>query len=180
MGSEMCIRDSLRALNSRFNETSPSLCQTKDGKFLFFSSDRPGGQGGYDIWVSKWDGAEYAWPLPLTGHSEMVFPVVGEGFVEGGILFVGDVLGLAHRQRFVLAQLLTFMRDFFCLFCFVKSFVVTFCVHPSGRGTEKLRSPRRTNYKRFLRSTPPLWYAKLSAEYVALECVFLHNKALQD
>ena len=42
-----------RALNSRFNETSPSLCQTKDGKFLFFSSDRPGGQGGYDIWVSK-------------------------------------------------------------------------------------------------------------------------------
>jgi len=63
----------LRALNSRFNETSPSLCQTEDGKFLFFSSDRPGGQGGYDIWVSKWDGAEYAWPLPLTGRINTPF-----------------------------------------------------------------------------------------------------------
>ncbi|MFP6873620.1 MAG: hypothetical protein VCA55_08920 [Verrucomicrobiales bacterium] len=54
----------MRALNSKFNETSPDL--SGDGKYLFFTSDRPGGQGGYDIWVSKWDGVEYAWPLPLT------------------------------------------------------------------------------------------------------------------
>ena len=31
-----------------------------------FRSSRPGGQGGQDIWVSKWDGVEYAWPLPLV------------------------------------------------------------------------------------------------------------------
>ncbi len=54
----------MRALNSKFNETSPDL--SGDGKYLFFTSDRPGGQGGFDIWVSKWDGVEYAWPLPLT------------------------------------------------------------------------------------------------------------------
>ncbi len=54
----------MRALNSNFNETSPDL--SGDGNYLFFTSDRPGGQGGYDIWVSKWDGVEYAWPLPLT------------------------------------------------------------------------------------------------------------------
>ena len=54
----------MRALNSAFHEISPSL--SGDGELLYFSSDRPGGQGGFDIWVSKWDGSEYAWPLPLT------------------------------------------------------------------------------------------------------------------
>ena len=54
----------MRALNSAFHELAPSL--SGDGELLYFTSDRPGGQGGFDIWVSKWDGAEYAWPLPLT------------------------------------------------------------------------------------------------------------------
>lgn len=63
----------MRALNSNFNETSPALFQTKSGRLLFFTSDRPGGQGGDDIWVSKWDGAEYAWPLPLTARINTPF-----------------------------------------------------------------------------------------------------------
>ncbi|MEI6219607.1 MAG: hypothetical protein WCP86_11960, partial [bacterium] len=54
----------IRALNSKFNEIGPSF--SHDGKFLFFSSDRPGGLGGFDIWVARWDGAEFAWPQPLT------------------------------------------------------------------------------------------------------------------
>ncbi|MEI6535938.1 MAG: hypothetical protein WCN98_11395, partial [Verrucomicrobiaceae bacterium] len=54
----------MRALNSKFNETAPAF--SGDGKLLFFSSDRPGGRGGFDIWVAKWDGVEYAWPLPLS------------------------------------------------------------------------------------------------------------------
>lgn len=53
----------MRALNSKFNEVDPSF--SKDGKFLYFATDRPGGPGGFDIWVSRWDGAEYAWPVPL-------------------------------------------------------------------------------------------------------------------
>ena len=53
----------LRALNSKFNERSPAF--SHDGQYLFFSTDRPGGMGGYDIWVARWDGAEFAWPQPL-------------------------------------------------------------------------------------------------------------------
>ena len=53
----------LRALNSKFNERSPAF--SRDGQYLFFSTDRPGGFGGYDLWVARWDGAEYAWPEPL-------------------------------------------------------------------------------------------------------------------
>lgn len=53
----------LRALNSKFNEHSPAF--SHDGQYLFFSTDRPGGMGGYDIWVARWDGAEFAWPQPL-------------------------------------------------------------------------------------------------------------------
>lgn len=53
----------LRALNSRFNESSPAFSQ--DGAHLFFSTDRPGGLGGFDIWAATWDGTDFAWPLPL-------------------------------------------------------------------------------------------------------------------
>ena len=65
----------MRALNSNFEETSPSL--SGDGKFLYFASNRPGGFGGYDIWVAKWDGAEYAWPLPLTRAVNSPFDDLG-------------------------------------------------------------------------------------------------------
>lgn len=65
----------LRALNSNFQETSPSL--SGDGKLLFFSSNRPGGRGGFDIWVARWDGAEYAWPLPLTNRVNTPFDEKG-------------------------------------------------------------------------------------------------------
>ena len=63
-GSNWGAQRPMRALNSKFHETAPAL--SGDGKLLYFTSDRPGGRGGYDIWVAKWDGAEYAWPLPLT------------------------------------------------------------------------------------------------------------------
>ena len=65
----------MRALNSNFEETSPSL--SGDGDFLYFTSDRPGGPGGYDIWVSRWDGVEYAWPLPLTNRVNTVYDEKG-------------------------------------------------------------------------------------------------------
>ena len=54
----------LRALNSKFNERSPAF--SRDGSLLYFATDRPGSLGNYDIWVARWDGAVYAWPLPLT------------------------------------------------------------------------------------------------------------------
>lgn len=38
-------------LNTPYKESQPSI--SYDGKMLFFSSDRPGGFGGMDIWVSR-------------------------------------------------------------------------------------------------------------------------------
>jgi len=37
-------------INTEYEECNASI--SPDGKTLYFSSDRPGGQGGYDIWVS--------------------------------------------------------------------------------------------------------------------------------
>jgi len=62
-GTSWGMSEPLRALNSKFNECSPAF--SHDGQYLFFSTDRPGGMGGYDVWVSHWDGAEFAWPQPL-------------------------------------------------------------------------------------------------------------------
>lgn len=53
----------LAAVNSAFNERAPVV--SPDGQQLFFASDRPGGLGGYDIWVARWDGIEWAWPANL-------------------------------------------------------------------------------------------------------------------
>jgi outer membrane protein OmpA-like peptidoglycan-associated protein len=38
-------------VNTPFKETQPSI--SYDGRTLFFSSDRPGGKGGMDIWVTR-------------------------------------------------------------------------------------------------------------------------------
>lgn len=67
----------MRALSSKFQETAPSL--SGDGKLLFFASDRPGGRGGMDIWVARWDGIEYAWPLPLTNRINTPFDEIDPG-----------------------------------------------------------------------------------------------------
>lgn len=67
----------MRALSSNFEETSPSI--SGDGRFLFFASDRPGGRGGMDIWVARWDGIEYAWPLPLTSRVNTPFDEIDPG-----------------------------------------------------------------------------------------------------
>ena len=41
----------MNVVNSEYNEITPSL--SEDGKYLFFASNRPGGKGGYDIWLSE-------------------------------------------------------------------------------------------------------------------------------
>ncbi len=57
----------------------PSL--SKDGQYLYFSSNRPGGQGGTDIWVSKrngdgWDEPQNLGPEVNTKGDE-TFPHIG-------------------------------------------------------------------------------------------------------
>lgn len=44
---------------------------------------------------------------------EMVLPVVGQAFVEVGVVFLGDLFGLLHPDGLVLVELLQLGRDLF-------------------------------------------------------------------
>lgn len=49
-------------INTDFHDRMPSISQ--DGRYLFFSSDRPGGFGRDDVWVSEYDFATKRWSNP--------------------------------------------------------------------------------------------------------------------
>jgi hypothetical protein len=51
-------------INTPFNEGAPSL--SRDGRHMFFASDRPGGFGGNDIYVSRRHNKrdDFSWQLP--------------------------------------------------------------------------------------------------------------------
>jgi hypothetical protein len=54
------------AINTAFNERSPEL--SRDGHFLFFATNRPGGSGDFDIWVA-WRAHtrdDFAWQPPVN------------------------------------------------------------------------------------------------------------------
>ncbi len=50
-------------VNSRYSEKHPTI--SADGRMLYFSSDRPGGKGSYDIWVSTKTGNQWTDPVNL-------------------------------------------------------------------------------------------------------------------
>jgi flagellar motor protein MotB len=52
-----------RPVNSTYRETQPSL--SSDARTLYFSSDRPGGKGQHDIWVSEMIGGRWTEPVNL-------------------------------------------------------------------------------------------------------------------
>ena len=51
-------------LSTGFDETTPEI--TPDGLTLTFSSDRPGGQGGHDLWMSTRTNRNAAWQTPIA------------------------------------------------------------------------------------------------------------------
>lgn len=49
-------------INTRSNEGTPHV--TRDGRFLYFTSDRPNGYGASDLWMAEWDPAHDNWSQP--------------------------------------------------------------------------------------------------------------------
>ncbi|MGW8316608.1 MAG: OmpA family protein [Bacteroidales bacterium] len=50
-------------VNSGYSEKHPAI--SADGRRLFFASDRPGGKGSFDLWVSTWNGEQWSAPVNL-------------------------------------------------------------------------------------------------------------------
>ena len=55
---------SLKEINTEFNEITPEI--SNNGNLLLFSSDRPNGIGGYDIWYSIKRGIDWSTPVLLN------------------------------------------------------------------------------------------------------------------
>ena len=54
----------LPTVNSEFSEVGPGI--SKDGRSLYFGSDRPGGSGGFDLWVSQRASVTDVWGPPIN------------------------------------------------------------------------------------------------------------------
>ena len=72
------------AINTAFNERSPEL--SRDGHFLFFATNRPGGLGDFDIWVA-WRAHthdDFGWrpAVNLGAGVNSAFGDFGPGFFE--------------------------------------------------------------------------------------------------
>ncbi|MGC8829961.1 MAG: hypothetical protein ACP5TE_09320 [Verrucomicrobiia bacterium] len=63
-GSEWSEPKPLAKLNTQFDELGPEL--SRDGRLLFFYSNRPDGVGGYDIWVSRKTETDWEKPVCLS------------------------------------------------------------------------------------------------------------------
>ena len=75
-------------INTTFNEQGPTL--SNDELSLYFGSDRPGGIGGFDIWVSQRACKDCAWeaPLDLGPAVNTASDETGPGLsVDGHLLF---------------------------------------------------------------------------------------------
>ena len=74
-------------VNSTSNETV--VCLSPDGLEMYFISDRPGGSGDWDIWVTKRAATDADW-----GPSENLGPTVNSPQFEGGAHISPDGLAL--------------------------------------------------------------------------------------
>jgi hypothetical protein len=78
-------------INSAFDEMHPAL--SPDGRSLYFSSNRPGGTGGFDLWVSQWSDEIGGWGSPqnlgttLNSAAGEFAPAFDPG---GHVLFFGS------------------------------------------------------------------------------------------
>jgi hypothetical protein len=62
-GSDLVSLRQFKYNNIQYNVGQPSV--SSDGKYLFFTSDMPGGQGGTDIYYCKWVNGDWSEPVNL-------------------------------------------------------------------------------------------------------------------
>ena len=90
----------LSKINSKFNERGPSF--SLSGNRLFFSSDRDGGLGGYDIYVTTFDGEKWGSPQSLgsTLNSSANETGPAPSMDESGLYFSSDREGKSDQDIF--------------------------------------------------------------------------------
>ncbi|MFK8009930.1 MAG: hypothetical protein AB8H03_26480 [Saprospiraceae bacterium] len=89
--------------SKKFSTCHPSL--SKDGKILYFASDRPGGYGGMDIYKSifrngEWGPAENL-GVNVNGEGNELFPYINKG---GHLFFSSDGYGSLGRLDIFLSK----------------------------------------------------------------------------
>jgi len=73
----------LERVNTADDELGPEL--SRDGRYLYFYSNRPGGYGGYDLWVARWNGAGWSPPENLGEAINSAFNEYGPALTADGM-----------------------------------------------------------------------------------------------
>lgn len=77
--------------NAEYDVAHPAL--TADGNTMYFSSNKPGGKGGMDLYVSQKNGSEWSEPVNLASlntEGDELFPSVDK---DGNLYFASNGLG---------------------------------------------------------------------------------------
>jgi len=72
-----------KSINTKYHESS--ACLSPDGNTMYFSSDRPGGYGGRDLYKSSWDPMKKIW-----GTSVNLGGIINTSFDEEGVFIHPD------------------------------------------------------------------------------------------
>src|SRR5258706_1582223 len=80
-------------INSAVLDAHPNL--SKDGLSIYFTSNRPGGQGGNDLWVARRDCEDCSWEAPVNLGS-----AINTSGIDSGYDLSADAhLQFLHRYR---------------------------------------------------------------------------------
>lgn len=126
LNKEEWVKNNLFQYNStEYACTHP--CLSTSGKYLYFSSDMPGGFGGMDIYVSQWVDSMWSTPMNLGADvntpSDEVFPFIwndsilyfasnGRGGLGGLDLFSYDIKQKAQKAENMGSPFSSFADDF--------------------------------------------------------------------
>lgn len=81
--------------NTKYSVAHPAL--STDGREIYFSSDMPGGYGGFDIYLSRLEDGKWTKPVNLgkgvNSEGNELFPFLSD---DGKLYFASDSLSLIH------------------------------------------------------------------------------------